>query len=102
LPVIEYLKGFARYPGSLFRAENLFDGVKNNETFILKSKRRIIMEALIQEPKVKIRESSHKKNDLQTSKTEKNQHKSDLTLQKDFRVVDLWKIRNMKKYFNYQ
>ena len=60
------------------------------------------MEALIQEPKAKIRESSHKKNDLQTSKTGKNQHKSDLTLQKDFRVVDLWKIRNMKKYFNYQ
>jgi len=76
--------------------------VKNHETFILKSKRRIIMEALIQEPKVKIRESSHRKNALQTSKTEKNQHKSDLTLQKDFRVVDLWKIRNMKKYFNYQ
>jgi hypothetical protein len=76
--------------------------VKNNETFILKSKRRIIMETLIQEPKGKIRESFQQKNDLQTSKTEKNQHKSDPILQKDFRVVDLWKIRNMKKYFNYQ
>ena len=60
------------------------------------------MEMLIQEPKGKIRKSFHKNNDLQTSKTEKTQHKSDLTLQKDFRVVDLWKIRNMKKYFNYQ
>jgi len=60
------------------------------------------METLIQEPKGKTRESFGKKNDLQTSKTEKIQHKSDLALQKDFRVVDLWKIRNMKKYFNYQ
>lgn len=60
------------------------------------------MEMLIQQSKEKIRESFHKKHDLQTSKTEKIQHKSDLTLQKDFRVVDLWKIRNMKKYFNYQ
>jgi hypothetical protein len=76
--------------------------VKNNETFMIKSKRRIIMEMLIQEPKEQIRKSFQKKNDLQTSKTEKIQHKSDLTLQKNFRVVDLWKIRNMKKYFNYQ
>jgi hypothetical protein len=28
--------------------------------------------------------------------------KSDLSSQKNFRVVDLWKIRGMKKYFNYQ
>lgn len=60
------------------------------------------METLIQEPKGKIQESFRQKKDLQTSKTEKTQHKSDLILQKDFRVVDLWKIRNMKKYFNYQ
>lgn len=28
--------------------------------------------------------------------------KSCASLQKNFRVVDLWKIRSMKKYFNYQ
>jgi len=60
------------------------------------------MEMLIQEPKAQIRKSFQNKNDLQTSKTEKIQHKSDKALQKDFRVVDLWNIRNMKKYFNYQ
>lgn len=60
------------------------------------------MNTLINEPKVKIRESFQKENDLQKSKTEKTQHKSELGLENDFRVVDLWKIRNMKKYFNYQ
>jgi hypothetical protein len=28
--------------------------------------------------------------------------KSDLSSENNFRVVDLWKIRGMKKYFNYQ
>jgi hypothetical protein len=58
------------------------------------------MEMLIQEPKAKIRESLQKKHDLEKSKNEKNQHSSDV--QSGFRVVDLWKIRNMKKYFNYE
>ncbi len=58
------------------------------------------MEMLIQEPKAKIRESLHKKHDLEKSKNDKNQHNANV--QSGFRVVDLWKIRNMKKYFNYQ
>jgi hypothetical protein len=34
--------------------------------------------------------------------TETSIQKEDLRSQKNFRVVDLWKIRSMKKYFNYQ
>ena len=59
------------------------------------------METVISASEEKVVKSFHKKNDLQKSKTETIQHETDHALQKNFSVVDLWKIRSMKKYFNY-
>ena len=59
------------------------------------------MKTLIHASEKKVWESFHQ-NNVPHGETEPIKHKSDLPLQKNFRVVDLWKIRSMKKYFNYQ
>jgi hypothetical protein len=59
------------------------------------------METIIHVSEKKVWKSFHETVDSHEN-TETTKHKADLPLQKNFRVVDLWKIRGMKKYFNYQ
>ena len=40
--------------------------------------------------------------DISPKNRETSKRKTDLPSQKNFSAVDLWKIRGMKKYFNYQ
>jgi len=58
------------------------------------------MKTLIHASEKKNSQSFHKSDDARED-TDAIKQKTDLPLQKNFGVVDLWKIRNMKKYFNY-
>jgi len=58
------------------------------------------MKTLIHASEKKVWESFDN-NDVLHDETETIKQKPDLQSQKSFRVVDLWKIRSMKKYFNY-
>ena len=59
------------------------------------------MKTFIHASEQKVRESFDK-NEVPLQHAEAIKHRVDQSSQKNFGVVDLWKIRSMKKYFNYQ
>jgi hypothetical protein len=75
--------------------------MKTLKLYFKNQKRINIMGTIMIVSEKKAWEALHE-DEISREKRKTIKQKSDLSSQKNFRVVDLWKIRGMKKYFNYQ